>query len=221
MQPNRKKPNWLEIILLALPFLFLLATWDKFPARIPIHWNIHGRIDGWASKPFGLLMLPFTSLFLYALIWFLPQIDPRIRRSTGGEYDRTLATTRLIRSAMLVFMLGMFSLQVAAALGCRVAMDRYAFNGVLILFVVMGNYLTHLRPNYFVGIRTPWTLDNPETWRATHRIGGRIMVFGGLLLIPTQLVVAQSTLLVLLMVCLFGFAGWSYLYRRLRGTDRK
>jgi uncharacterized membrane protein len=109
-------------------------------------------------------------------------------------------------------MLEIFSLQLAAALGYAVAMDRCAFNGTLILFVVMGNYLTNLRLNYFAGIRTPWTLDNPETWRATHRIGGRIMVFGGLLVICTQFFVDKPIFAAVFVIFILGFTGWAFLY---------
>jgi uncharacterized membrane protein len=211
MQTNRTKPNWLEIVVLVAPFLFLWAMWDKFPARVPIHWNVHGKIDGWSSKPSGLLLLPLTNLFLYTLFGVLLRVDPRIRRAPR-EYERTLAVVRIMRGALLVFMLGIFCVQVAAALGYAVAMDRWAFNGALILCIVMGNYLTNLRPNYFAGIRTPWTLDNPETWRATHRIGGRIMVFGGLLVMGTQFLVEKPMFVGLFVLFILGFAGWAFLY---------
>jgi uncharacterized membrane protein len=62
----------------------------------------------------------------------------------------------------------------------------------LLLLAIMGNYLGNLRPNYFAGIRTPWTLESPETWRATHRLGGRLMFFGSLLLFVLQFFLSES-----------------------------
>ena len=81
MQPNAKvtKQDWLEIALLLAPFLFLALQWDKFPQRIPIHWDLHGKINGWSSKSFGLLMLPVTNVFAWLLLRFIHRIDPKVR----------------------------------------------------------------------------------------------------------------------------------------------
>ena len=58
----KNKLNWLEAALLIAPFVLLAAFWNKLPARVPDHWNLQGQIDGWASKPRGILMLPLTGL---------------------------------------------------------------------------------------------------------------------------------------------------------------
>ena len=212
MEPNPRpsKSSWLEYSLLASPFVFLALFWSRFPARVPIHWGMHG-IDGWASKGFGLLMLPVTNLFIYALILATPHLDPKIRRAPD-EYERTLGIMRIVRLSVVVFFIGMFALQAATALGFPVPVERYAFNGCLILFMIMGNYLSGLRPNYFAGLRTPWTLENPETWRATHRLGGRIMFFGALILLIAQLFAGMSLWIVFFLIFIFGFALWTFIY---------
>ena len=190
----------------------MALLWDKFPARIPIHWNIHGRIDGWASKPFGLLMLPVTNLFIYALLAFIQKIDPKLRNTSDDERTHALAVVRIIRTAAICFFAGIFCFQMAVALGFAVPMDCFAFNGCLLFLIVAGNYFANLRPNYLVGIRTPWTLENPGTWRATHRLGGRIMVFGSLGLIGVQFFIPRQTFVCLFVIFILGFAAWSYIY---------
>ena len=217
MQPNLEssKPNWLEYIeagILVAPFLFLAVEWNKFPVRIPIHWNIHGNIDGWASKPFGLLLLPVTNVLAWLLLRFLQHLDPKFRRTAGEDRVRALAVLRIIRIAVVTFFFGITCFQAAIALGCPVSMDRFAFNGCLLLFIVMGNYFANLRPNYFVGIRTPWTLENPETWRATHRVGGRIMVFGAVLLIAMEFFIQKQIFAWLFITFIFGLVIWTYLF---------
>lgn len=172
---------------------------------------MYGKIDGWSSKSFGLLLLPCTNLMIYLLLWLCPKMDPRIRRSPD-EYDRTIAAMQIMRLVVLVFMSGVFYLQALAALGFSVAMDQCVFNGCLLLFMVMGNYLSNIRPNYFLGIRTPWTLENADTWRATHRIGGRILVFGSLILIAAQFFVSKPVFTYLFLAYGVGFALWSFAY---------
>ncbi len=209
--PKLSKPNWLEIALLAAPFLYLALQWDKFPERIPIHWNIHGKIDRWASKPFGLLILPVANVLGWSLLRFIQHIDPKIGRMTNEERFRILKVFQILRIAIMT-LFGVWCLQMAIALGYPVSMNSFAFNGCLLLFIVIGNYFATLRPNYFVGIRTPWTLENPETWRATHRTGGRIMVFGALLLIAIEFFVQRLIFAWLFVAYIFGFALWGLVY---------
>jgi uncharacterized membrane protein len=85
-------------------------------------------------------------------------------------------------------------------------------NCVLVFFVVVGNYLGNLRPNYFVGIRTPWTLEDPETWRATHRLGGRLMFFGGLILLLAQFVLSEGSCGLLFVGSILALAAWGFIY---------
>ena len=211
-KPKLTKLELLEIVVLAGPFLYLAAQWGRFPAKIPIHWDIHGKINGWAAKPLGLLLLPVTNLCLFGLLRCLPLIDPRLRRSMAGDRDRALATMRIVRCVTVTFLAGIFWVQVANALGYPVAMDTFAFNGCLVLFLVIGNYFGNLRPNYFAGIRTPWTLDSLETWRATHRVGGRIMVFGSLLILGSEVFLTRQTFGYAVTAFLLGFAVWAFLY---------
>ena len=83
---------------------------------------------------------------------------------------------------------------------------------LLVFFVVMGNYLGNLRPNFFVGIRTPWTLENPETWRATHRLGGRLMFFGALILLVAQLFLSEAIFGLLFVSSILSLAAWGIAY---------
>jgi immunity protein, SdpI family len=78
--------------------------------------------------------------------------------------------------------------------------------------MILGNYLPNLRPNYFIGIRTPWTFENAETWRATHRLGGRLMFYGALLLLILEFFVSPSNSGVLLMIFVLLLVVWALLY---------
>src|SRR5688572_30011380 len=79
----KNKLIWLEALLLLAPLIALLALWDDFPERVPIHWNLQGEIDDWSSKTF-LFLLPLTSVLTIALLHVLPRFDPKLRRSPEG-----------------------------------------------------------------------------------------------------------------------------------------
>src|SRR5205809_4076662 len=104
----------------------------------------------------------------------LPKIDPR-----HENYVKFLSSYWLIANAVIVFLLVAHGLIIAAGLGFSIKIDRLMPLGIGLLFVFLGNFLTRVEPNWFVGIRTPWTLSSDTVWRKTHRTGGWLMVLGG------------------------------------------
>jgi len=113
----------------------------------------------------------------------LPKVDPR-----RENYARFLSSYWLIANAVIVFLLVAHAMIIASGLGFDVKIDRLMPLGVGLLFVFLGNYLTRVEPNWFVGIRTPWTLSSDSVWRRTHRTGGWLMVIGGLVLAASAFV---------------------------------
>jgi immunity protein, SdpI family len=169
-----KKLAWLEAVLVITPFVVLAAFWNQIPERVPIHWNIRGEIDGWASKSFGLLITPIIGFLAVALCHVVSSLDPKLRANLD-KTDRMKKVLQILGLAFAAFFGAVFGVQVAAAFGYKIAAARVITWCILLLFAILGNYLPNLRPNYFVGIRTPWTLERAETWRATHRVGGKLM----------------------------------------------
>ena len=206
----KHKLIWLEALLLVAPPVALLALWNDLPERVPTHWNLQGQIDGWSSKPF-MFLLPLTSFLTIALLHFLPRFDPKLRRSSDGP-GRMPSALAILRLALAAFFAGLFWMQAAAALGRPVAADRIVPTATLMLLAVIGNYLSNLRPNYFAGIRTPWTLESPATWRATHRLGGYLMFYGSLLLLLLQFFVPPGTFGILLGGSAVSLVVWSLWY---------
>jgi uncharacterized membrane protein len=207
----KTKLSWLENVLLAAPFLVLAALWTQLPARVPIHWNLQGEINGWASKPAGLLSLPLISLALNVLLRFAPRFDPKLRGTLGKE-DRMSNVLQILRLTFAAFSGAVFYVLIMAALARPVATGRITLTSTLLLFAIMGNYLGNLRPNYFAGIRTPWTLESPATWRATHRLGGRLMFFGSLLLLALQFFISESAADVVFIGSVLLLAVWGFWY---------
>jgi len=178
------KSEWPQLVLLAVPFLVLVPLWDKFPSRVPIHWGLNGKPNSWANKEWGLLLIPLTNVGLVLLLGFIHQFDSRLK-SYGPETLGSLGNVfKILRLTISGFMVAMALLIDAASLGWKLDMLRLSTLAMLVLFAVVGNYLPKLRPNRFVGIRTPWTLKSPEVWIRTHRLFGRIQLIGSLALMP-------------------------------------
>jgi len=195
------------------------ACWNKFPARVAIHWGIRGNPDGWADRGPGLLFLPILNIWICGVMLALPRLDPRLRRmaADGARSSQALAILRLAVTGMLAFV----SLLIAiTALGFHFDMVRLLMNGVLLLFLVLGNFLGNIRQNYTAGIRTPWTLEDAEVWRETHRLGGRILVLGSLVLLVAQMYMGTLSLLVAFLAFVLGYVTWGFLYSYLRFRAR-
>jgi immunity protein, SdpI family len=207
----KSKLNWLEVVLLAAPFVALAIYWNELPQRVPIHWNLRGEINGWASKEFGLLSLPLLSLGTIVLLHILPWFDPKLRKNPAEE-SRMSAVLPILRIVSLLLFDTIFFVQIATSLGRNVAGGRIIISCLLVFFIILGNYLGNLRPNYFVGIRTPWTLENPETWRATHRLGGRLMFFGGLILFVAQIFLSERIFGIIFVASILLLAAWGFVY---------
>ena len=160
----------------------LLASawaWVQLPAdaQVPIHWGADGQPDDWASKTVGLLLLPAVAAGVATLLALIPRYEPR-----RANLERSATAYGAIWIGVMLMLGGMHLMAVGAAMGIEVDMTRFALVATGALFVVIGNYLPKVRPNYMVGIRTPWTLASDRSWTRTHRVGGRLFVIEGVAL---------------------------------------
>jgi uncharacterized membrane protein len=151
-------------------------AWLQLPAdaQVPIHWGPDGQPDDWAGKTIGLLLMPLVATGIAVLFWLIPKIEPR-----RTNLERSATAYGAIWVGVLLLLGGLQLLIVAAAMGAAFDMTQLVFVGTGVLFIVIGNYLPKVRPNYMVGIRTPWTLTSDSSWTRTHRMGGRLFVVEG------------------------------------------
>jgi uncharacterized membrane protein len=167
------------LALLALDLAFGLVAWPRLPERVPVHWGLSGQPNGWGPAWMNAILLPAVACGTYALLLFLPLIDPSRR-----NYALFGDTLRFLRGVGVTFLVGVHVLVVLASLGEKVDIGLAMRIGVPLILVVIGNRFGRLRHNFFFGIRVPWTLANEEVWNRTHRMAGRLWVAGGLLLVP-------------------------------------
>jgi uncharacterized membrane protein len=172
---RREWPHW---VLLVGIFAAAAIVWPRVPERMPVHWGIDGTADRYGGRVEGLLLLPILALVLYVVLLVLPRFDPR-----GANYAQFAGPYALIRLATLVLLAGIYGVIIAAALGSPLNMTRVVVPAVGLLLIVLGSVMGKLRPAWFVGIRTPWTLTSARSWGKTHRLGGWIFIVAGLVLI--------------------------------------
>jgi uncharacterized membrane protein len=171
------KSRWLGTAVAAAMWAFALAVYARLPQRVPTHWNLYGQVDGWTEKPWGPLVQPFIATVMLGVLWVLPRIDPR-----RANVERFAQDRRLLINLLILFFAIVEVATLGATLGWPVEVDRVVPASIGLLFVGLGNYLPRIRSNWFMGIRTPWTLSSERVWRDTHRVGGRAFVAAGLLM---------------------------------------
>lgn len=207
------KSRWLAPAVTAAMWIFALAVHPALPQRMASHWNLQGQVDGWMEKPWGPVMMPLMATGMLALLWLLRRVDPRARNIERfrEEWFLVVNLTLLLFAVLEVVMLG-------HALGWPVRIDTIIPLAIGLLMIGIGNYLPRIRSNWFMGIRTPWTLDNERVWRATHRVGGRTMVAAGVVMMLSALLPPSARMGAVFVVAVLG-AGvplvYSYVaYRR-------
>ena len=164
------------ILIIVLMFAASIYFYPQLPDKIPTHWNFKGEIDGYSGKLSGAFLMPVMNIIMYGLFIFMPAIDPK-----KENYKLFESTYIYFRYLFHIFFLGIHGLIIAAALGYNVDTGRLVTLAVSLLLMLMGNVMGRLKHNYFVGIKTPWTLADEEVWRKTHRLGAILWTAGGLM----------------------------------------
>lgn len=209
--------RWLGFVVVLLVLAVGWWAYPHLPPRVPTHWNFRGEVDGYSSRFVATFVLPLVMLGLAAVFQVLPKIDPR-----GKNYAKFSDTYWLIVNGILIFFALIQALVLANGLGAPVSMGRIVPIGVGFLMMVIGNFLGRLRPNWFIGIRTPWTLSSDEVWTKTHRLGGRLFVVGGFLFMLSALLpgaLSLPTVIILIVVLVLVPVLYSlYLWMRERST---
>lgn len=174
-----RRSDRLQLALIAAMSLAGLWVMLVLPAdaRVAIHFDADGMPNGWAQPAMAVIVMPALAVLFWGLLALLPKIDPR-----GDNLVRSARAVGAIGMAITVLLTVVQGVIVAAALGLPAPRSNLGLLLVGGLFVVIGNVMGKLRPNYTVGIRTPWTLADGRVWDQTHRFGGKTFVLGGVLL---------------------------------------
>ena len=161
-----------------LPFVYLAYIWNELPKEVPMHWNASGEIDRWGDKSELFMMLFMLTGISYFVFLIIPYIDPKQKlQNMGNKLNNLRLILGLFMSALAIYIL--YSVQQ------KTSNPVLIFPLIGLLFAFLGNYFKTIKPNYFIGIRTPWTLENEDVWKKTHLLGGKLWFIGGLLMAMT------------------------------------
>jgi len=172
--------------LVVTPFAYLAYLWNSLPDKVPMHYNYTGEVDRYGSKMELLLIPILLPLLTFLLMKLVPKIDPKDKlKEMGGKYDKLTLILVGFMSALAFYII------YTAANPAKLQISMIS---VLIgaLLINLGNFMKTIKENYFVGIRTPWTLEDTEIWKATHKQAGYLMMIGGALLTITPLFIPNQ-----------------------------
>lgn len=217
MVKRNKKQLILTSVLTLLPILIGVVLWNRLPEEFPIHWNFQGEVDDWCGKTFAVFGIPVILLAIHWACILATAMDPK--RKSGNE-----KVIQLVLWLIPIISLGMNCLVYTVALGREVNVNLILPVLVGIVFVVIGNYMPKCQQSYTIGIKLPWTLDDPENWNKTHRLAGPFWMVCGILMILGALTpYTHIVLLALAPVMVLVPTVYSYmLYRKKennKGTD--
>lgn len=173
---SKKEMAPLFVIFLMFVAAFAFYKAPCLPDKLPTHWNASGAIDGYSAKNFVILFFPALTLGLYLLLTFLPLIDP-----FRENYKKFALPYFLIRLFLVLLFAFLYFYTLWAGLGYAPKINLLIIPFFSLFFVVLGLLVPKIKRNYFVGIRTPWTLQNENVWQKTHQFGGKTMTITGLL----------------------------------------
>ena len=183
--------------------------------QLPTHWGVNGQPDRYSDKWFALALAPLVLTLSSLLLYFLPALEPRRQ---GLERSQGLYAS--VWAAMLLLCAIIQLVMVASALDWPLDASRLLFGGTGAVLAIIGNRLGKSRSMYLIGIRTPWTLASEEVWIKTHRLAGKTMIGGGLLLIAVALIgvspqVMTAVLMIVILAAVVAPLAYSYiLWRR-------
>ena len=212
------RTNVLCFIFIGITVAVAAFLYPSLPEQIPTHWNLAGEIDDYTPKPWGVMIMPLVALMVFIIMKLIPIVSPK-----GFRTDQFKGVINIFTVVLVGFMSGIGLLVLLAATGRDVHINEMTYAGVGLLFIVLGNYMSKVRKNFFIGIRTPWTLASDEVWSRTHRLGGWMFVLIGFFLFINAFVQVPEAWLVgsIIAVALVPVVYSFVLYRKIEGFEEE
>ena len=184
------KKEWIIWIIILVPFIYSLIIYNQLPEQVPTHWDMEGKPDDFSSRFFGAFMMPLINVAVYFLLLVLPKIDPRKR-----NYDLFSGTYRALRILIHAMFTAFYFIAIQSALNNNDFSSKWIIMIIFLFLAFIGNYMKNIKSNFFIGIRTPWTLDNKEVWKKTHELAGKLWFYTGLLAALLVLILPENLVL--------------------------
>ncbi|KYK26050.1 hypothetical protein AYK26_01220 [Euryarchaeota archaeon SM23-78] len=195
-----RKANIVIIIIILVSFIIALWAYPNVPDKMASHWNAKGQVDGYMSKFWGLFLMPIISFSLFLLFLVIPVIDPL--KANIKKFRKYFDWFIIL---LFVFFFYIFMLTILWNLGVRYNMNIAMVPALGLLFFYIGILLQKAKRNWFIGIRTPWTLSSDQVWDKTHKLGANLFKIAGVVAIIGIFFPKYSIWFVLIPVLAFAF----------------
>jgi len=166
-----------SLVLIVAATLVGILLWNQLPEQMASHWDVNDQVNGYMPKFWGLFLMPLVTLGMLALFLVIPEIDPL--KANIAQFREAF---NLFIALIIGFMIYVHGLTLAWSLGYhnfKMSMAMLPFMGLL--FIAIGFMLRKAKRNFFIGIRTPWTLSSDRVWDETHRLGATLFMVSGAL----------------------------------------
>ena len=187
-----KKTTIIVLVVILLSFIAAVYFYPQMPEKMASHWNAQGKVDGYMPKFWGLFLMPIVSVGLFLLFLLIPKIDP-LKKNI--EKFRKYFDWFIV--LIIAFLFYIYLLTVFWSLNFRFNMAAMMIPALGILFYYMGILTENAERNWFIGIRTPWTLSNNIVWKKTHKLGGKLFKIAGIIAVIGVLFQKYALLFVL------------------------
>jgi uncharacterized membrane protein len=175
-----------ELLIIAAAVITTVLLYPHLPAHIATHWGLNGQPNGFSPKGALWVLGPGILVLILVLGAVTPWLSPR-----RFGVDNFRSTYNFIMLAVFLMMAYCYGIILWAAAGLHIDIARFVIGAACLLIAAIGNVLSKVRRNFFIGVRTPWTLSNERVWYATHRFAGKCFVVAGLLGLAMALAGAQ------------------------------
>ena len=211
----KRKAEMFSLGVVLLSFALAAYFYPIMPDEIASHWNINGQVDGYMDKLWALFLMPIVSALLFLMFLAIPRIDPLKEniKKFRGYFDGFIMV-------IMLFLLYIFLLTIFWARGVRFDMGQVLSPAFGILFYCCGILIENAKRNWFIGIRTPWTISNEIVWNRTHELGGKLFKLAGIIAV-FGVFRYYSFYLVLVPVILFAAYLFIYSYFEFQKEMRK
>ncbi len=173
---NNKIYFTLLVLFTTIPLGYLTLSWTKLPEKVPMHFDIEGNVNRYGSKSELVYLVIFLSAIILILQLFI-KLDPK-KESIAANKPKYRMIFLAIAGFFAFIQIEIINMAISPSHAFK---SNLILSGISLLMAFLGNYMQNLKPNYFMGIRTPWTLNDEEVWRRTHLICGKWMFYGGLI----------------------------------------
>lgn len=209
------KKEILPLGFIILVFIISIILFPQLPEKVPSHWNSRGEIDSWAGRGFTVIFFPILILGIYLLMTFMPLIDP-LRKN----YHKFSSVYFWLKTVFVVFFSLIYLYTLWTAFRNNLDIIYFILPLCSLLFIILGFFIPKIKRNYFVGIRTPWTIHSEEVWNKTHKFSGKIFILAGIISLLAIIIKNYSFLIFIIVVMSAAVVSIAYSYFIFRKIEK-